>query len=269
MSIGEALASARVERGLSVEDVSEATRVRATLIRMIEADDFSACGGSFYARGHIRAIARTVGIDPGPLVAEFDAVHGEPDTKVGTGIIERESRARPERNGPRWGSAMVASIMVVMCIVAAYSLLGGFGPSRGTAHLSTPPGSASPSPSVTPSSPPTSRAPSPAHSPRPSLVPTNALAYNAGDGVMMRMRIIGDRAWVSVSDSTGQTMFQGTLVHGQTKDFRDPKLLSIVVGAPAAVDLIVNGKDLGPAGPADKVVHLVFHPGDPTAQARG
>ena len=41
----------------------------------IERDDFSACGGDFYARGHIRAIARAAGADPEPLVQEYDSSH--------------------------------------------------------------------------------------------------------------------------------------------------------------------------------------------------
>ena len=64
MSIGDALAQARSQAGLTVAQVSERTRIRETIIRGIEHDDFSACGGDFYARGHIRSIARAVGTDP-------------------------------------------------------------------------------------------------------------------------------------------------------------------------------------------------------------
>ena len=73
MSIGRALAGARSEAGLSITDVSERTRIRAAIIRDIERDDYAACGGDFYARGHIRAIAKVVGTDPVPLIAEYDA----------------------------------------------------------------------------------------------------------------------------------------------------------------------------------------------------
>ena len=58
VSVGETLAVARQRAGLSVAQVSERTRIRETIIRGIEDDDYSACGGDFYARGHIRAIAR-------------------------------------------------------------------------------------------------------------------------------------------------------------------------------------------------------------------
>jgi hypothetical protein len=73
VSIGGALAEARSEAGLSITDVSERTRIRAAIIQGIERDDYAACGGDFYARGHIRAIAKVVGTDPVPLIAEYDA----------------------------------------------------------------------------------------------------------------------------------------------------------------------------------------------------
>ena len=73
MSIGATLAAARRRAGLTVSEVSQRTRVTEPIIRGIEQDDYAACGGDFYARGHIRAIARAVGEDPLPLIDEFDS----------------------------------------------------------------------------------------------------------------------------------------------------------------------------------------------------
>ena len=78
MSIGDTLAEARRQRGLTITQVSQETRIRETLIRGIEQGDFSSCGGDFYARGHIRSIASVVGVDPVPLIREYDEEHGPP-----------------------------------------------------------------------------------------------------------------------------------------------------------------------------------------------
>ena len=75
MSIGGALADAREQAGLSVLQVSERTRIRPSIIRNIEADDYSECGGDFYARGDIRSIAEVVGADPAPLIQEYDRAY--------------------------------------------------------------------------------------------------------------------------------------------------------------------------------------------------
>jgi cytoskeletal protein RodZ len=76
MSIGETLARARQDAGLSITQISQQTRIRATVIRGIEHDDFTACGGDFYARGHIRSVASMVGADADLLIREYDAAHG-------------------------------------------------------------------------------------------------------------------------------------------------------------------------------------------------
>ena len=75
MPIGETLVQARHQAGMTLTQVSKQTRIRETIIRKIEADDFSECGGDFYARGHIRAIAKAVGTDPEPLIQDYDSDH--------------------------------------------------------------------------------------------------------------------------------------------------------------------------------------------------
>jgi cytoskeletal protein RodZ len=88
VSIGETLARARQEAGLTVAKVSIQTRIRQTIIRGIEADDYSVCGGDFYARGHIRAIAKAVGTDPAPLIEEYDATIRADEPVAATAVDE-------------------------------------------------------------------------------------------------------------------------------------------------------------------------------------
>jgi transcriptional regulator with XRE-family HTH domain len=75
VSIGEVLAGARHSRGLTVAEVSHYTRVRESIIRAIERDDYLLSGSDTHARGDIRAIAVALGVNPDPLVAEFDEVY--------------------------------------------------------------------------------------------------------------------------------------------------------------------------------------------------
>ena len=118
MTIGETLAEARRSAGLTLTQVSERTRVRETIIRGIEQDDYSACGGDFYARGHIRSIARVVGADPVPLIAEYDATVRAP---------RRSPRPRPraampirpvERHRTNW------TAILAVAALAAFGFLG-------------------------------------------------------------------------------------------------------------------------------------------------
>ena len=99
MPIGETLAEARRQAGLTVTQVSERTRIRETIIRGIEDDDFSSCGGDVYARGNIRSIAKVVGTDSEPLIREYDAVHRAPGalSAVSLGELVSTSVQAPQR----------------------------------------------------------------------------------------------------------------------------------------------------------------------------
>ena len=104
-SIGEALSRARQDAGLTTQQVAESTRIRRTLVEAIERDDFSMCGGDVYARGHIATLARTIGVDPAPLLAEFDGEPPRARLHRGRRLRARDRRAA-ERRGPNWSAAM-------------------------------------------------------------------------------------------------------------------------------------------------------------------
>ena len=117
MSIGEVLAAARLQAGLTVTQVSQRTRIRETIIRGIERDDFSACGGDFYARGHIRAIARATGADPEPLVAGYHSSQVSPQASTAAGAPEPPSPLRRRRRKP----SGAAGLLVVLTAPAGLS----------------------------------------------------------------------------------------------------------------------------------------------------
>ena len=123
MSIGNSLADARRQAGLTVSDVSQQTRIRESIIRGIEQGDFSACGGDFYARGHIRSIAGVVGTDPAPLISEYDAEHGPPGPIRAADVFEpsRPVKIR-ERHSPSLG-LIVAVVLLAIIGFGAYRLV--------------------------------------------------------------------------------------------------------------------------------------------------
>jgi cytoskeleton protein RodZ len=77
MSVGQMLNEARVARGMTLEDLAQATKLRASILAAMEGDDFSHCGGRVYARGQLRAMAPVLGLDPDDLVDEFERGMGQ------------------------------------------------------------------------------------------------------------------------------------------------------------------------------------------------
>jgi cytoskeletal protein RodZ len=125
VSIGEALAQARRQAGLTVTQVSDQTRIRETVITGIEGDDYSACGGDLYVRGYIRSIARAIGTDPEPLIRQYQAA--QPGLQAVTGDADEPvTPARMHRRRlPGWIalSALVLGALGV-CFAAFHFLVG-------------------------------------------------------------------------------------------------------------------------------------------------
>jgi hypothetical protein len=72
VTVGESLSQARCQAGLTIDELSERTKIRASVIGRIEADDYEACGGDLYVRGYVRAIAGAIGVDAQGLIREYD-----------------------------------------------------------------------------------------------------------------------------------------------------------------------------------------------------
>jgi cytoskeleton protein RodZ len=68
---GRALAQAREAAGITQREVSDALNLPITTIDAIECDDREHLPADVFSRGYIRAYARLLELDPGPLVAAF------------------------------------------------------------------------------------------------------------------------------------------------------------------------------------------------------
>src|SRR3954451_22055471 len=157
--VGARLAEARSDQSLSVEDLSSRTYIRPAVIRGIENDDFSACGGPFYARGHIPTLARRLGIDESALLEQFERRHGAPETAISPErtsveaspmrVPRKHARSHAGGGGANW-MAVATVVLIVICVIALVSLLVG-GPSKNEAPTATQPSAAPKAPSAAPS----------------------------------------------------------------------------------------------------------------------
>lgn len=255
VSVGRALQQARIAAGLTVDDVSTATRVRIAIVHAIEANDFAPCGGDVYARGHIRTLARAVQLDPAPLLAQYEREHGggRPAPTPAAPLFEAE-RIRPERRGPNWTAAMVAAIVVVIGFVGFTMVKGDDeGGKANVADGATPSSSASATPkSEKPAAP----------EPKPS---DSAIAAAPQDKVTVQVTAADGRSWISAKDHSGRLLFDGLLKQGDTETFQDSSEINLVLGDAGAIDLFVNGKKIEDDWQPGAVERLTYTKGDPQA----
>lgn len=252
-SVGRALSQARLAAKLTLDQVSDVTRVRVPIVRAIEQDDFSLCGGDVYARGHIRSLARAVGLDPEPLLERYTAEHGAPEQTI-VPTVYRSERIRPEPRRPNWTAAMVVAIVAVIGF-AGFTLVSG-GNEGDTQPVAGKPSALSPNSGSSPGH--ATASPTPVES-------DSAIAAAPADKVTVKLIADRGKSWIQVNDSNGRSLYSGILPQGGSMTFTDEKKITLIVGNASAVSLFVNGRDMGPAGQTGEVAHLTYTPGDPQA----
>lgn len=103
MLIGERLKERRLEKGLTIEDIQNATKIQARHIQAIERNDFSLIPGNFYVRAFIREYAQAVGFDPHALMDEHKSELPETlttDTRDFTTLKRSRTRTKVKDKSP-------------------------------------------------------------------------------------------------------------------------------------------------------------------------
>ncbi|MER8237412.1 helix-turn-helix domain-containing protein [Streptomyces sp. NPDC101490] len=256
-SIGRALQQTRIAAGLTVEEVSASTRVRIPIVHAIEEDDFSRCGGDVYARGHIRTLARAVGLDPVPLIEQYDAEHGGRPAPTPAAPLFEAERIRPEPRRPNWTAAMVAAIVAVVGFVG-FTMFNGNDDTKGATTAAE--GGPAPAPDKATSA----AKPKPVKpvAPKPT---ESAIAAVPQDKVTVKLSALDDKSWISAKAHDGKVLFDGLLLKGESKTFQDDERVDLVLGNAGAIELYVNGKKLADKFESGQVERLTYTKGDPEA----
>lgn len=244
MSIGDALAEARRQTGLTITQVSQRTCIRETIIRGIERNDFSACGGDFYARGHIRSIARAVNVEPEPLIREYDATQGAPEAITAADVFEPSTPIKiRERRRPNWSLAMLVALAAIVGIA--------------TYHFLSAPAKTSP---VAQGRPPAAAHPRDAGSTagKKPASDTTTVRKHHKHHIVITVRAASEDCWVQLTTTTGQLIDQLTVPAGTSKTWTEHHSVKLLLANPGAVTLKVNGKTRQP-GPAGLPITLSVH----------
>jgi len=240
-SIGEALRSAREAQGKSVEDAAAATRIRSSYLEALEQERFEQLGGNVYAKGFLRSYANFLGVDPAPLLEAYRAQE-RPDAPLFEHAPTAIGGRARGRRGPTWLAAAIVCVSIIL-VVSLWSLLR-------------------PSPDPTEAQPPF--APEPATtvvgSAGTGAPPTTARAAQRGVTVTLRYTA---PSWTKVT-ADGKVFFEGTPGPDERRTFRAKRSIDLILGAPGAVTLTVNGKDLGVPDRSGAIWRHSFTPGRPS-----
>jgi cytoskeletal protein RodZ len=227
VSIGEELAAARRQAGLTVTQVSQRTCIRETIVRGIERGDYSACGGDFYARCHIRNIARAIGLDPEDLIREYDATQAPPQAITAADVFQPFTPVKlKERRRPNWSVVLAIGVIAVAGVVG-FRYFGSRDnhnpPARQTTSSESGQHSAQKSPPTT----------TPVSHQAPTHVHVKVVAHQGGV------------TWVRLTSAANHQIFQGDIGASAgilSRSWTRKGTITLQFGNPGGATLYLNGK---------------------------
>jgi cytoskeleton protein RodZ len=109
-TFGDHLRREREMRGVSLEEISAATRIGTRFLEALESEQWEQLPGGVFNRGFVRAIARFLGLDEEGLVGEYAlATNDRPETRLGT---EKQPAPRSEARRLLWLLLLLAVALV-------------------------------------------------------------------------------------------------------------------------------------------------------------
>lgn len=91
-SLGEKLRQAREERGITISEVAEQTRISALYLGCIEADDYRTLPGGIFNKGFIKSFAKYVGVDEQEALQDYARLVANQDNE----IVDEPKTYRPQ-----------------------------------------------------------------------------------------------------------------------------------------------------------------------------
>lgn len=259
--LGDMLRAERERQNLSIKDIEAGTSIRALYIECIENGDYSQLPGEVYTKGFIRNYASYLKLDADALVNQF-VEENHPEQAASKAAQKQaakdEKKAMPEKKQAKSSSAgknvpaekaepgQKRRNMLLLGVVVLLVALGAF-------YLS----GAGEKQEAQPTASQTQQAKAPDTEAPAAPIETPAAPKKA-EGVEVAAKF-SDSCWMQV-EADGKTIYEGTLEKGKTQVWKAKETLVITAGNAGAIELKVNGKELGKAGGKGQVVEKTFTP---------
>lgn len=267
--LGELLRQARVQKGLSLAQVEEATRIRSAYLEALEEEAFGRLPAPVYVRGFLKNYAVYLGLDPREVLALYQASEVPAVPAVPSAMLDE-----PLEKAVRWrrSGLMVLPLAALALVVTVWWGYARFGnridlrwPFGRPAPTATPTPTLAPTDTLTPLVPtatpaPPTATPSPTWTAEPTATPTPTVITS----LELRIEVFGERAWLLVQ-TDDQRAFAGILEPGATNVWTARERIVLRCGNAGAVRVVLNGQPLGVLGDAGQVVDREWTvPGIPT-----
>ena len=270
-------------RGISLEEIAEATKIGTRSLQALETEDFDKLPGGIFNKGFVRAYAKYLGIDEEQAVSDYLAAIGESreeDKPVETlKAVAAAKQAAAEAEGQPTGSLSGAiGVAAIALLLIAIAGVGGWQylRSRAAAAPAPPPSSRAAARPVNPTeapaaavapetAPPVTASAKPAETktaaPSPAPPPKAAKTVAAGSSaaavpfeLLIRAK---EDSWMSIV-ADGKEVMSGTLKATTETSVKARDRVILKVGNAGGVEISHNGKPVAPIGDPGQARTVTF-----------
>ncbi len=249
-TFGENLRREREMRGVTLQEISAATKISSRFLEALEDEQFSKLPGGIFTRGFIRAYAKYLGLDEEHVMAEYQLVVPR-GTELDLGGL---AKIRPQVYRGKSRAPLYGFLLAIALLAGGYAI---FRYSRRipqplvTEGVSPPPmtGTETP-PQPAPAGAPETRADQAVRDePTGPAQASPGAAFGVPEvesGLILQVAAT-ERSWVAI-DADDKTVLQRVLNANEIQTLRAKDSFAVTLGNAQGVILTLNGETLKPLG---------------------
>lgn len=245
-TFGDQLKREREMRGVSLDEISAATRISTRFLSALENEQWDQLPGGVFNRGFVRAVARYLGLDEEAIVAEYTLVTGDrPSVPVWSGS---PPAVEPQQPWLAW--AVIGAIVIALAAGAwfGWRRFSAWRAARRTAHSTALASSHSAVPENSALAPVTEKTAVPP-SDLAAKSARDAAIQGAQDSAPMTLKIEAGKATRVTVESDGKSVFDDVMSAGENQTFHAKQKFHVEALDSGALLLELNGETLAPLGP--------------------
>jgi cytoskeleton protein RodZ len=269
--IGQILEKARKERGLTLDEVENATKIRKRYLSGLEREDFGVLPDAVYVQGFLKTYANYLGLDGEELSRELkdrrkprrerSVTYGTPKTSdfdrplINPGEL---SASRRRRTIP--GTTILTLLAALLALAAVVGVLYYVGRGAQISGENPAPSPPSEEQAADGSKPEAGGAPEAGKEEAAGGDAEDAGAGDAEpqpDSLTVVVSVDGSPSWLSIL-ADGNLRYEQIAQPGFSQTFEAQREISIRTGNAGAVGVEVNGQDLGKLGESGEVLTRDF-----------
>ena len=261
---GEHLKREREMRGVTLQEISAATRIAPRFLAALESEQWELLPDGVFNRGFIRSVARYLGLDEDSLVAEYALeTRGRPEP----GVVA-DPPEEPDRN---WARLFVVALLALVVLAGGWAAVHFLGPKiaarlhkhSGEPVNLTPESGAAPSfaaanmaqatstqtsAQTTPPDPPATVPSDPAISSSTAAADGGRAAFASGTAPTLDLKLEASKAADIKVIADGKPLFEGHMEARQVYRFTAVDSLEISSSESSAIVLELNGQAVSAGG---------------------